>query len=167
MKSRVWNAYLPVADPLLGDALPQATARWLEAHEVGEHALQVLRRVREDALPLVRDLEDRDLLDSFAFFVHDRTSGVPTVAEDRSAYVHLRITFCEEVDAVEFLSKWAFVGPVEPSPGDEEKHRIIDAQAEWYFNLVEAHPGLSDLELLQVIGQHLHLFANMSQMRIG
>jgi hypothetical protein len=47
--------------------------------------------LRTQVAPLVRTLRERELVGWFSFFVHDRSSGVPTARDDHAAYLHLRL----------------------------------------------------------------------------
>lgn len=165
MKSVVYNAFLPIRTNLRGDATPDADVGRLEARGIDPEALSVLRHVRDDVLSLVRRLKH---LKSFSFLVHDRTSGVPTSAEDASAYVHLRLVFVKDVDAKKLLGdRWAWVSRVEETKEEAQAHEILNPQSAWYLDLVDRYKHLADFDLLMKVRQHFHFFANMAQMRVS
>ena len=62
--------------------------------------------------------------------------------------------------------RWAWVSRVEESKEEARVHQFLDRQSAWYLDFIEANAEMSDLELLQAIGQQFHYFANMAQMRI-
>jgi hypothetical protein len=169
IESRVWNAFLPISS--VSDKVEEVSADWLAQRGCTESALRVLRAIRHEVLPTVRSGR-LWALSSFSMLVHDHTSGVPCPPEDARAFIHLRLSFSTEVDEKHLrhqqnrLDKWCYLTPIKPTPAEKKVHRLLDAQSEWYVSLVEANLKLSDLELLQLIRQHLHYFANMSQMRI-
>lgn len=169
--SKVWNVFLPIGTALKTDTVAGADTHWLASHGIEGDAFLVLRRVRDDVLPLVRTLEQKRRLASFSFLVHDRTSGVPTTPEDPTAYLHLRLTFTvlQTLRAVRarLPAPWVFHTPVKPSSDEAKAHRLLDPQSAWYLSLIEAHRHLPDRELLQTVRQFLHYFANMAQMRIS
>ena len=161
-----WNAFLRVGDALKSNE-PGLDPAWAAAMGVDKDALAVLRRVRRDVLPLVRDLERRKILRTFSFLVHDRTSGVPCPAEDTSAYVHLRLVTSGRADVRRLLpSAWVYVSSVRPTAEEERAQRILCEQSAWYLRLVEGASEMSDVDLLRHVGQTLHHFANMAQMMV-
>lgn len=174
-----WNAFLPIGSSLKSDDLPEADVTALQVRGIELDALRVLRCIRQDVLPLVRDLQKKGLLKSFSFLVHDRTSGVPTSPEDREAYIHLRLVFLTSVFRTisgrvrktsprELLpEKWILLQRVDVSPAEAKAHQVIDPQSAWYLDLVESLGPRSDFEALLQVRQHLHYFANMAQMRIS
>lgn len=165
-RSAVYNTYLPVGASIKSDKPPDADIAWLTSRGIAEEALTVLGLVRRVVLPLVRDLERRKILKSYSFLVHDRTSGVPCPAEDVSSYIHLRLVVTQ-VDVKKFLPKGLiYTTRVRPSKDEARAHEVIDAQAAWYLRLIEREKNLSDVDLLGVVRQNLHYFANMAQMRI-
>jgi hypothetical protein len=173
-KSRVWNAFLPIGSAATVDEVEPVTADWLAARGCTEGALRVLRAIRQDVVPLVRSLQSgqrrRQMLSSFSFLVHDRTSGVPCPAEDPHSYIHLRLNYANVITETKLRgqlpSKWCYLTPVDPTDTERRVHRMLDAQCEWFARFVDYDPRLSDIELLQAIRQHLHYFANMAQMRV-
>lgn len=178
MKSScVWNAYLPIgsASVSTADKVEEVTSDWLAARGCTESALRVLRALRTEVLPVVRSLTRKSFLSAkepaqFSILVHDRSSGVPCPPEDHRAYLHLRLAFESKVTDKHvrgLLSKnWCYLTPVKPSTAELKVHESLDQQCAWYMSLLVANEKLSDLELLQLIRQHLHYFANMAQMRI-
>ena len=164
----VWNAFLPIAASLRGDDPPVIDRAWLMAQGIEGDAPAVLRTLRQRVLPLLRDLERKAVLRSYSFLVHDRTSGVPCPPEDPSPYIHLRLVLNPVADARKLLPKeWVFVRRVKADKDEERAHNLIDRQAALYREIVEAAPGDNEVDVLRYVGQHLHFFANMSQMRVA
>ncbi len=180
--SYVWEACLPIGATLKQDEAPDADIAWLMSRGIEGEALSVLRLVRRDVLPLVRSLRRRRLLREFSFLVHDRTSGVPTSAEDATAYIHMRVWLSKNTGGAEvFPKKWCFTRPakeIEEIAGIDRKSlrrgdirpawRLINEQSEWLLRVVDScRPQSSDIDVLRQVRQFLHYFANMSQMRIS
>ena len=169
--SRVWNAYLPIGSAKVStvDKVEEVTGEWLAARGCTESALAVLRAIRYEVLPLVARWPAG--LTSYSILVHDRMSGVPCSPEDSRAFIHLRLTFKgkERVSRLQKIfrdTSWCFFTPVFPTEAEDKVHLMLDAQSAWYVGLMDANRKLGDLELLQLIRQHLHYFANMAQMRV-
>ena len=87
-------------------------------------------------------------------------------------YVHLRLQlgarFSQVARVRELLPKaWVYLTRVSPTVTERRVHELLDAQSAWYLQVVERESALDDLELLKLVRQHLHFWANMSQMRIS
>ena len=165
----VWNAFLPI--------------RQQRGKGKASGVLLVLGLVRRCVLPLIRRLERGVDLCSFSFLIHDRASGVPCLKSDKRAFVHLRLTLNFRVvsktprlriadhnaKSVRALlpKAWEILRQVHPTPEEDRVHRDLDAQAAWYLDFLERRADLTDDALLQEIGQHLHFFANMSQLAVS
>lgn len=172
-----WNAFLPIGSALKSDE-PGLDPAWAAAMGVDPEALSVLRLVRREVLPLMRDLEKpAGTLRSFSFLVHDRASGVPCPPEDSSPYIHLRLEFYDLdvkpsrpwrlADVRRRLPEpWVYVARVKPSKEEIRVQEVLAEQSAWYLRLVERFAAMTDLELLRHVGQTLHYYANMAQMMV-
>lgn len=170
-----WNAFLPIGR--FPDE-PGLDPSWSAAMGVDKDALAVLRRVRRDVLPLVRDLaKPAGTLRSFSFLVHDRASGVPCPPEDPTAYIHLRLEMYDK-DAkpsrpwkvkelrARLPESWVYLTKVKPTKEELRVQEVLADQSAWYLGFLEKNASMSDVQLLQHVGQHLHYFANMAQLTV-
>lgn len=170
-----WNAFLPIGK--YSDET-QPDPAWCAAMGVDPMALTVLRQVRRDVLPLIRDLErPAGTLREYSFLVHDRSSGVPCPPEDPRAFIHLRLEFFDkdvkpsrgwklaEVRA-RLPESWVYLTKVKTTKTEEIVQLGLYTQAKWYLGMIEQAGHLSDLDLLRHVGQQLHYYANMAQMMV-
>lgn len=172
MKAKIWKAFLPIGASLKAAEAPAADAAWLMSRGIESEALSVLRLIRTEVLPLIRRLEQGGL-DRFSLLVHDRTSGVPTVAEDFAPYIDLTLHFKNATCCL--LDDWCFVKPAERPTAIAGidgsvflAEQLICEQSAWYLRVIESYTkNTSDIMLLGQIRQFLHYFANMAQMKIG
>lgn len=149
--------------------------------------LAVVKVLREQVLPLVRRLEDRDVIEWYSFLVHGAPDG-----EKPGAYIHLRMSI---VDGVAFLSsrlrdlhdgikqargKWTepkrIVAPAcrEIAGFDRTAFtgvdircawKLIGEQSAWVLDLIEQHSDkTSDLAVVLHAVQFMHYFSNMLQL---
>lgn len=98
MKSCEWATFLRIPPPSTSDKVPALDPAWCAARGVNTGAEVVLRLLRDEVVPLVRQLERKHGLKSYHFLVHDRQSGVPTTEDDHGAYIHLRLVFKRAID---------------------------------------------------------------------
>lgn len=182
-RALVWKAYLPIVSHR--DVISKEDIEWFAARGIVEKQLRgaraVMRLVRGDIVLLVRELQEKHHLDAFSFLIHDHVGGVPTRFRKR-AYIDLTLYFAKKVGVRKlFSSAWKFVGPggmteevagIDSALFIEKKVQtgidLINAQCEWYLQLVESFgPEASDMDVLKQVGQYLHFFANMSQLRVS
>ena len=170
-----WESFLPLRAAVRSDLAPPADPAWLMARGIEADAPVVFRAVRDHLLPIVRQLERERAIQWYAFPVHDLSSGVPTTAEDKDAYLHFQFRARSP--------KWEWKPPVPwmmtrragipdamagvEKIGIERALRIWGEQSAWYLALVEAHVGVDEVEAMMEVRQFLHFFANMAQMRIA
>lgn len=53
----------------------------------------------EKLIPLLDNLRENKLINSFSFLIHTRLNGVPTTEEDNKPYIHLRLELADNVVA--------------------------------------------------------------------
>ncbi len=170
-----WNAFLPIGR--FPDE-PGLDPSWAVAMGIDKDALTVLRCVRRDVLPLVRDLANpAGTLRSFSFLVHDHASGVPCPPEDTTAYIHLRLELYDKDvkpsrswsvrDVQDRLPKsWVYLTKVRLTKEERRVQEVLGEQSAWYLRFIENCAKMTDVELLQHIGGTLHFFSNMAQMMV-
>jgi hypothetical protein len=168
VKSKIWDTFLPIANPATSDK-PPLDSDWLLAHGISDGAPLVLAHVRDDVLPLIRTLERANKLAWYMFLVHDLKSGVPTTPDDKSAYVHLRLVFKRTERADVLPEAWLMSKPMKPGYDvDGELPRLIGYQSECVLRMVETLKGDgSEMSALKQMRQFLHYFANMTQMKVA
>ena len=177
MTTTTWESFLRVSSASTTDVAPVADEAWLASRGVQAEAPRVLHHLFEDVLPLVRDLGTK--CSWFSFLVHDRGGGVPTSEDDRSVYIHLRLTVTlTEGDDLVLPSPWLWTRRAELSReiagvdctafkgGADAAWEIIGWQSEWLLDFIEVHVG-DDMSLIKHMRQFLHFFANMAQMRVA
>lgn len=168
---RTWETFVKVVSPLQVDRPPEIDAGWLMSKGIQPIAADVLRHVRKDVLPMLRENQ----CPWFCFLIHDRGSGVPTTEDDKAIYLHVRLgmlgndppilpaafIMTREVD----LSQKGIAG-IDPAVfADEAAWEIIGAQFAWLAKIIEAIDG-DDLAVLRHCRQFLHYFANALQMPV-
>lgn len=181
--ARQWSMCLRIPDPSTSDQAPALDQGWLDAMGVHFHAPLVLRLLRDHVSGLIGAL--RDELEGWHFLVHDRESGVPTTADDKAAYLQLRLYFKHPIRALTNPEPFVFVRPVavegESAPAGidlgivkgltkRDKLRRIDktlcAQSELVLAMVDAHDWKDDADMVRQVRQVFHWVSNMLQMRI-
>ena len=178
--SSAWKAYLPVGKPKL--KVTQTDLDFFAQRDVGAEqlagALAVMRRVRQDVVPLVRRLERCRGLDAYIFLIHGRAEGVPT--RSAGAFVDVSLYFLYDAPAAKWIpAKWKYVQPVYVVDEDVagldcatfrksiSRRAILCEQSALYLRLVEAFkPEASDVEVLKQVGQFFQFFENMSQLTV-
>jgi len=180
---KIWETFLPIATWHTADLAPAADTAWLLSKGCEATSPALLVQLRDEVLPTVRRLAP--YIEWFSFLVHDRASGVPTTEDDKRCYIHLRLklrTFRqhEVIPAISrFLSDpWKFTRKVDLSreiAGVDPKVLDVDRawaelgkQSEWLLNFIEACDENADgLQLVRLVRQFLHFWANMTQMRVA
>jgi len=131
--------------------------------------------------PLINRLRDEGLINWYCFLIHNRESGVPTSADDKNAYFHLRFDLKKSANPIDFLPDYcvmtrkvdrtrteSITGVDKSLLKDiqiEEAWKIIGEQSEWVMNMLSIYDKDIDIPLDQ-IAQFLHFFFNMVQMAI-
>jgi hypothetical protein len=184
--SRIWDAFLRIPDANTSDLAPVADEGWLASKGAYASAPIVLKLLQLEVVPLIRRLEDEqliDLVDNSFFLVHAYGSGVPTTSDDRGAYIHLRLYFHEAHKNIShlFSNKWAMLTPVldesDEIAGIDRKllknrsvgtiRELLRLQSRWVLELLEAYrDDVDPVLLLGQVRQNLHFFANMCQIKI-
>lgn len=172
----VWELFLPVAKASQMDVPADADAAWLISKGIEPEAPSVLLQYRDKVLPLIRSLERRGGLEWYSFLIHGYASGVPTMADDPRAFIHLRLSFSAPLER--FPDDWSWPRPVQfdfsqdiaglsgSSLDMRQAWRLIGEQSKWFLSLLEQQPTADGLTLVKHTRQFLHFFANMAQMRV-
>lgn len=137
--------------------------------------------IREKIFPLISRLENEEIINWYCFLIHDGKHGVPTNENDKNPYFHIRFALIKDIDPKNFLPDYCVltrkieVGWVEEITGIdkpllkneeiEEAWRIIGEQSEWLSRTLDIFKSDVDIPLRD-IGQFLHFYANMTQLRI-
>ena len=141
--TRTYETFLRIAGP---DARPE---------ELWPGYVQLLRTT---VTPLIRELQTAGVIGWFGFLVHNRESGVPTDADHRSSYVHLRMSLAAGAVEADLLSRLPgsylmtrkMVFPDPPTLDGVELPTLLDGDvrqgwkllgesSEWVLSLLEAH----------------------------
>ena len=184
----VWDTFLRIPDPATSDEVPVAEDGWLDAKGVSPAAPAILRLLQREVVPLIRRLENRSMrqISGYFFLIHNRESGVPTTADDRSAYIHMRLYFCgvRSRAAVQKLlgGEWVMtraiydegtsIAGIDPKfirGGSVDAIReILKKQSELALQIVRTYTDDVDpLALIGQVRQCLHYLSNMLQMRVS
>ena len=138
--------------------------------------------IRNKIFPLISRLENEEIINWYCFLIHDRKSGVPTSENDENPYFHIRFALKKDIEPKELLPNYCVltrkieVSWVEAITGIdkallkngeiEEAWRIIGEQSEWIFRMLNIFK--EDINIpLRNVGQFLHFYANITQLRIG
>ncbi|UCE16444.1 MAG: hypothetical protein JSV12_02180 [Candidatus Bathyarchaeota archaeon] len=121
----------------------------------------------------------------YCFLVHMKGSGVPTTEDDKNPYYHIRFE-PDNKEYLESLPEYCVMTRKAPYGGIrrisigrgvffdtsrlriekiEEVWRIIGEQSEWFINTLNAFKENQSVPPI-LVGQFLHYFANMTQMRV-
>jgi hypothetical protein len=185
-----WATFLPLVAPNVNDQAQGLDPVWCYAKGIYPGADAVFRGLRDDVSPLIKCLKQSGVLAGFHFLIHDRNSGVPAEASD-GAYIHLRLRF-KKPTATFFdmirrkFRRFQMTRPVVARQDaiagfdlrivkggktnvDKVKliNRLIDQQSEWMLALVDAHEWKDDVLMVHQARQFLHLFSNMTQIKVG
>jgi len=182
---KIWETFLPI-EPYASskkDAAPACDLAWMMAKGIEAESPALLVQLRDEVLPLVKRLSP--YLEWYSFLVHDYASGVPTTADDKRCFIHLRFKMRkfrrrEVVPHVPFMmsKSWVLTRQVELSrsiAGVDPKVLDVDRawaelgkQSEWFLNFIECMDKRADgYQLVRHVRQYLHFFANMAQMRVA
>jgi hypothetical protein len=141
--------------------------------------------IRKKVQPVIFGLKNEGLIRWYSFLIHDRRSGVPTTEDDNNPYFHLRFE-SEEDNPKDFLPNYCvltrkidmecvkdisigkgilFDKSLLKDEGIEEVWRIIGEQSEWLLSMLGIFKD--DINIpLPYVGQFLHYFSDMTQLRI-
>ena len=145
-----------------------------------------LDTLRSQVAPLITTLQANHLIGWYSFLIHDRPSGVPTHAEDRDAFWHIRLEVmpqsnheallaalpaeCEMTRHVARRDLQEIPGLVSSKLRTDitDAWRIIGEQSEWLLRMLAAYrDDLSWNDMWPEIGQYLHYYANMTRLKVG
>jgi hypothetical protein len=137
--------------------------------------------IREKIFPLLSDLEKKGIINWYCFLIYDRKSGVPTSNDDNNPYIHIRFSLTREIAPKDFLPSYCVLTRKIPVAGVNtiagidktllkneeivEAWHIIGEQSECIFKMLDIFKEGINIPLNQ-IGQFLHFFANMTQLRV-
>ena len=140
--------------------------------------------IRFKVSSVISSLKDNNAGSWYCFLVHGKNSGVSTTEDDDNLYLHIRFTIRKDIDPDKVLSSLpdycemtryikprlnsiAGIDKSQFKSGEiEEAWRLLGEQSEWFLQLLLAYKEETNISPQQV-GQFLHFFANMSQLRIG
>ncbi len=173
---KIWETFLKIEpNP---DLAPEMDATWCLSRGIDPDAPVVIKLLRDEVLPLVTRLE-KNGLSWYSFLTHNRDSGVPTTADDKNAYIHLRLDFAYSAKSpvsLELGPLWTMTREVE-QPKEiagiscdalliDQAWDLIGEQSQWLLFLIQSHQSDSIPQLVIHIRQYLHFFANMCQIRV-
>ena len=116
--------------------------------------------------PLINRLRDERLINWYCFLIHNRESGVPTSADDRNAYFHLRFDLKKSTNKIDFLPDYCVMTRkvdrtrIESITG-VDKSLLKDNQIEEAWKII----GAVFCTISPVPSQFLHFFFNMVSVR--
>jgi hypothetical protein len=142
--------------------------------------------IRFKIRPAILQLKNDGKIEWYSFLVHNRESGVPTTEDDKSPYLHVRVSFksshvidredlnkllpdyCQKQLTRQCKDVGSILG-IETSLLKEEDigeaWRIIGEQSEWVMKMLTIFKDNVQVPCTQ-IGQFLHYYSNMTQLRI-
>lgn len=145
-------------------------------------AEKVIHMIRVELHPLIILLKNEKIIKWYSFLIHAKESGVPTTADDRNLYFHLRFGLKEEVNP-ELLNKrlpdacldmkGEKIRQIRPSEiagvnksllkneEIEEAWRIIGGQSEWVIDMLSIYKEEIEVPVDQV-RQFMHFYPNMT-----
>lgn len=184
----IWDTFLRIPSGATSDEVPPVDPSWLDMKGVYHSAPALLRLLQREVIPLVRrTMTGYDQpVSNYFFVVHDRESGVPTTADDKSGYIQMRLYFwaTTTLSKVQKLlgDKWVMTKPIHDEgmkiAGIDEKfirdgkvdavRDILKAQSHLALQIVDTYTDDVDLLILiQQVRQNLHYLSNMFQMRVS
>ena len=140
--------------------------------------------IRFKIQPVISKLIENNLINWYHFLIHNRDSGVPAPEGDNDLYFHIRFSFKDHAnpeDILNLLPDYCVMTqhidpPLKSVEGIdntiikneeiEEAWRIIGEQSEWLLRMLAIHKEDANVSIQQV-GQFLHYFASMAQLRIN
>ena len=143
--------------------------------------------IRKQIHPLVSKLKNDGIINWYCFLVHGKDSGVPTTPEDTNLYYHIRFGLIEDIDLTPLLPNFcvmtrkldsSFVRNISigqdlmydtqlmKDESIEEVWRMIGEQSEWVIKLLNSFKDSINVPY-PYVGQFLHYYANMTQLRVG
>ena len=143
--------------------------------------------IREKVYPVISRLKDENIIYWYCFLIHDRHSGVPTSEDDENPYFHIRFALRRDINPKNFLPDYCvltrkiereWVAQISIGKNEvmdtslfeteeiEEAWRTIGEQSEWLFNMLNIFKKNVTIPL-RYVGQFLHYYANMTQLRVG
>ena len=143
--------------------------------------------IRKQIHPLVSKLRVDGVINWYCFLIHGKDSGVPTTPDDSNLYYHIRLGLKEEIDLTPYLPSFCVMTRKIDSSlvknisiGQnlmydtqlmkyeciEEVWRLIGEQSEWVINLLNSFNDSINVPY-PYVGQFLHYYANMTQLRVG
>jgi hypothetical protein len=142
--------------------------------------------IRFKICPTISQLRNIGKIEWYSFLVHDRESGVPTTEDDKSPYLHVRVSFksgyvigredlnkllpdyCQKQLTQQCKDVESILGIETSLLKDEdigEAWRIIGEQSEWVMKMLAIFKDNVQVPCTQ-IGQFLHYYSNMTQLRV-
>ena len=167
----VWKAWLPV--PSLKIPVSTENIEWFALRSISKaelcFALRVLRLIRKELIPVLSLCEDTG---KYMFLIHER---------NRKPHIDVTFWFSHPIGIRTFFTpKWSIqvirtitkeIAGIYSNAlceGTKSAIDLICEQSAWYVKLIHSYDeSLSDIELLKQIGQYLHFFSNMSQLRVS
>lgn len=143
--------------------------------------------IRKQIYPLVSKLINDGIINWYCFLIHGKNTGVPTTTDDSNVYFHIRLGLKEDIDLTSHLTSYCVMTrKIDPSwvknisigkdlvyntklmkdESIEEVWRLIGEQSEWLINLLNSFKDSINVPY-PYVGQFLHYYANMTQLRIG
>lgn len=165
--NRVWETFVRIGPP--------------ETLSSGRHFDTLRTRVA----PVITALHANNLIGWYSFLIHGQSSGVPTHAEDRDAFWHIRLevmppsnheTLLAALPADFEMTRHVARGDLQEIAGltssklrtdISDAWRILGEQSEWLLRLLAAYrDDLSWDDMRREIGQYLHYYANMTKLPV-
>ncbi len=143
-----------------------------------------INNMRQILIPLIDDLNDKNLIKWHSFLVHNKQSGVPTTSDDNRIYFHLRLELSPDKSEEELLSnlpasctmtrKMQSLSPYSiagihseylKNDDNKEAWKIIGDMSELVINIVKSHKDDRNLPI-EHIAQFLHFPGNQLSVRM-
>lgn len=142
---------------------------------------------RKQINPVITRLKNEGISDWYCFLIHDKDNGVPTTQDDVNPYFHIMFSLKKNLDPKEFLPDFCvmtrkmdinsasviFMGggvkfntSLLKDESIEEVWRIIGEQSEQILSILNSFKESINIPVFHV-GQLLHYYASMTQLRVG
>ena len=104
-------------------------------------------------------------IDWFCFLLHDRTGGVPVPEHDDGAFIHMRFSMCSPNWKPFPVGGWELTRKMDPAQcKDGLAWRMLGEQSSLICRALLEFP---EYQLAPHMGQFLHHFSNMIQMKVA
>lgn len=177
--NRMWETFIEIPNLV---QMRETIERHPTEDNLAKMVIYLCNMIRFKVHPVISDLTKKKIISWYHFLIHDRNNGVPTTKEDNNPYFHIRFDLRKDINPDDFLPNYCVmtrkirrenvtsIAGIDKSllKNEEigEAWRIIGEQSNWLMDMLNIHKEKNDIPL-QHVGQFLHFYANMTQLRVG